>query len=131
MTEKEQKLVESYLQHKQVAEEEKKLANDTLHKLSELSEHKVGEIIKWTEHKQKNTGSFFSPHYVDLPPKDMCAVLTSIEAVVDEWRNGAVSLNYKYGFNSINKDGSLSKNSVYPRSEYKWTGEIFKKPQNS
>ena len=127
MTEKEQKLVESYLHHKQVAEEEKKLANDTLHKLSELAEHKVGEIIKWTEHKQKNSGSFWRPNYIDLPPKDRCAVLTHIEAVVDELHNGTVSLNYRYEFKPINKDGSISKNAVYPRCEYEWSGEMYNK----
>ena len=125
MTKEEKVLVDAYVKYNGIAKENNRLANETLKELANLSPHKKGEIIKWTEHKTKNVGTYWNPKIVKLSPIERVAVLDEVKASVGDWSIGDIDLYYTYRFKSINKDGSASKNCIYPH-DYEWTGEIHK-----
>lgn len=124
MTNKEKELVETYFKYKDLEAENKRLAIETKKALSTLAPHKVGEIVKWTEHRHKNVGTIYHPKTVDLGDRERKAVLVRVESLPDRTLKGAISLDYHYEFHPITKDGSISKNGCYVRGEYEWTGEI-------
>lgn len=129
MTNEEKILVEKYLGYKNVADEAKKNADGVIKELASLAPHKVGEIVKWTEHKRKNIGSWLHPNFLELPPVENRAVVTKVIADVWKWENKDVTLNYNYEFNLIKKDGGISKQNCSP-TNYMWTGEVYKDYQN-
>ena len=125
MTKKQLTLVNTYLHQKENERTYAALANDTLKTLSESAPHKVGEIIKWVEHKEKNTGTLFRPHMVALPPKERKAVCTKVGANIYSY--GEKELCFKYEFKPITKNGEIGVNQVYPNTtNYVWTGEVYK-----
>lgn len=127
MTDKEKELAEKYLAYKLEEREAGRKELEVQNELSQLAPHKVGEIVKWTEVKQKRVGgTFWKPVYQDLPPVERRAVLTFVKAYVDRWRDCSVDLIYKYTFKPIKKDGGISQNGTYPNRDYEWTGEIHK-----
>lgn len=131
MTNEEKILVEKYLGYKNVADEAKKNADCVIKELAALAPHKVGEIVKWTEHKRKNIGSWLHPSFVELPPEEKRAVVTKVIADVWKWKDEKAELNYKYEFKLIKKDGCVSTNHYRPNYDsIEWTGEIHKDYQN-
>lgn len=125
MTKKQLTLVNTYLHQKENERTYAALANDTLKTLSESAPHKVGEIIKWVEHKMKNTGTLSRPHMVELPPKERKAVCTKVVANIYSY-NGK-ELRFRYEFKPITKNGEIGSNHVYPNADNnEWTGEVYK-----
>lgn len=125
MTKKQLMLVNTYLHQKENERTYAALANDTLKTLSESAPHKVGEIIKWVEHKEKNTGSYWHPNIVKLPPKERKAVCTKVDANIYSY--GEKELRFKYEFKPITKNGEIGVNKVYQNADnYEWTGEVYK-----
>ena len=126
MTQEEKILVDKYLEHKKVEEEAKRNRLNTLKELAALAPHKVGEIVKWTEYKTKNLGTWLNPNYVDLPPVEKTAVVTRVTADVWQWKDEEPSLYYKYEFSPTKKNGGVSSNQCYPNKDaIEWTGEIY------
>lgn len=127
MTHDEKILVDAYLKYREAEKEAWRLANKTLNELSALAPHKVGEIVKWTECKKKNVGTWMKPVYEDMPPKDCYAVLTRVDAIIDVYADDKDKLYYRYEFKSIKKDGGISEKCVRVRAkDYEWTGDIHK-----
>ena len=126
MTQKEKILVDRYLDYEKTEEEARRNRLNTLKELALLAPHKIGEIIKWTEHKRKNTGSLFHPNYVDLPSVEKKAVVVHVEADIWQWKDDEPTLHYKYDFKPFKKDGGISSNMCYPNKDIiEWTGEIY------
>ena len=123
MTQKEQELAEkclAYLNEEQMARYNRV---KTLKELALQAPHKVGEIIKWKEVKRKKVGgTYFNPIYEDIPV-EKSAVLRAIEASVTNYSK--LNVHYKYEFATVRKDGELTQNKVYPRTDYEWTGEYY------
>lgn len=124
MTKEERILVDKFLDFKKTEDEARRNIKMTLGKLEKFAPHKVGEIVRWTEHKRKNIGSMWHPNFIDLPPVEKMAVVTSIEVNVWKPSNKDACLDFRYEFRPIKKDGSISQNQCYPHNEIKWTGEI-------
>lgn len=123
MTHDEKILVDAYLKYREAEKEARRLGIKTLNELSALAPHKVGEIVKWTECKKKNVGTWMKPVYEDMPPKDCYAVLTMVDVIADD----KDKLYYRYEFKSIKKDGGISEKRVHIRAkDYEWTGDIHK-----
>ena len=126
MTQEEKILVDKYLVCKNAEEEAKKNRLNALKELATLAPHKVGEVIKWTEHKRKNIGTMFHPNFVDLPPVEKKAVVARVEADVWKWKDNDATLYYKYEFRPFKKDGGISSNQCYPNKDIiEWTGEMY------
>ena len=128
MTNEEKILVEKYLGYKNVADEAKKNADGVIKELAALAPHKVGEIVKWTEHRRKNVGSWLHPNYVELPPVEKRAVVTKVVADIWKWKDTDATLTYEYKFRLIKKDGGVSTNLCHPNYDsidaIEWMGEI-------
>ena len=125
MTQEEKILVDKYIVCKKAEEDARRNRLNVLKELAALAPHKVGEVVKWIEHKRKNLGSIWNPNYVDLPPVENRAVVASIKADVWQWKDGNATLTYNYDFRPIKKDGGVSLNSCHPHKEVEWTGEIY------
>lgn len=126
MTQEEKILVDKYLDFKKTEEEAERNRLNTLKELAALAPHKVGEIVKWNESQIKNLGSSLHPNYVTLPPVEKKAVVTGVEASVWKWKDNDVTLNYRYEFRPIKKDGVVSVNQCYPNKDIiEWTGEFY------
>ena len=127
MTQQEKELVEKYLIFKKAEEDARRHRLDTLNELSAIAPHKVGEVVKWTEQKTKNVGTWLNPKYEDLPPVEKKAVVTCVTA--DVWcfmTDREPSLHYKHEFKPIKKDGTISQNQCYPNMDaIEWTGEMY------
>lgn len=94
-------------------------------------EHKLGEIVKWTETgRLKNAGSWAHPQLVRLPDVEHIAVLTKIEPLI--WLfESKVSFSWRTEFRPIKKDGGISANRVVVNNDkIEWTGDIHKNYQN-
>lgn len=131
MTNEEKVLIDKYLGLKEAERETFKKSLDVLKELSALAPHKVGEIVKWTERKRKNIGSWLHPSFVELPPVENRAVVTKVVADIWKWRDENAELNYKYEFKPIKKNGCVSSNLCHPNYDaIEWTGEIHKDYQN-
>ena len=127
MTDKEKELSEKYLAFKDAEQEARTKALEVQKELSQLSPHKVGEIVKWTEVNRKRVGgTFWKPVYQDLPPVERKAVLTFVKAYVDRWNDGTIALSHRYEFKPIKKDGGISQQHTHPNYGYEWTGEIHR-----
>ena len=100
---------------------------DILKDIAATFEHKVGEIIKWTEQggKRRVGGSIYHPEYVDMPDKERIAVLTAIKPSVRTWNDKEPYVFWNLEFKPLKKNGELSQNRVCPH-DYEWTGEIYK-----
>ena len=125
MTQEEKILVDKYLDCKKAEEEAKRNRLNALKELATLAPHKVGEVVKWTEHKRKNIGTMWHPNFVDLPPVEKKAVVTRVEADVWQWKDNEPTLHYKYEFRPFKKDGGVSLNQCYPNKDIEWTGETY------
>lgn len=127
MKQEEKILVDKYFDCKKAEEEAKRNRLNALKELAALAPHKVGEVIKWTEYKRKNVGTWINPKSEDLPPVEKKAVVTSVTA--DVWcfmTDIEPSLHYKYEFSPIKKDGGVSLNQCYPNKDaIEWTGEVY------
>jgi len=95
-------------------------------------EHKVGEIVKWTEKgRRKNVGNFFNPKWETLPDVEHVAVLTKITPSIFVFSDGRVSFSWELEFKPIKKDGGMSMNKCYVnKDKIEWTGDIHKDYQN-
>ena len=126
MTKQEELLAKTYLEHKDAEKRASERAQDCLEELKELSPHKVGEIIRWTEQeRQKNVGSWLYPVFKTVPAKECSAVLTSVNVSVSTWSK--LIVHYDYTFSPITKSGGVSKTHCYVgQTHYEWTGEIHK-----
>lgn len=126
MTREEKILVDKYFEHKKAEDEAKRNRLNTLKELEAFAPHKVGEIVKWTEYKEKNLGTWLYPKIVNLPPVEKTAVVTRVTADVSQWRDEEPSLRYKYEFRPTKKDGGVSLNQCYPNKDaIEWTGETY------
>ena len=121
-----EELIQSYvdLQKQRKSIDEKQ--SDIINELCGLAEHKVGEIVKWTEtgRTKRTGGSIWRPEYKHLPDKERKAVLTRIEPHI--YMFGEPKFDFIYCFNPIKEDGGVSANRVRPSDGYEWTGEIHK-----
>lgn len=132
MTREEKILVDKYLDCKKAEEEAKKNRLNALKELAALAPHKVGEIVRWTEYKRKNLGTWMHPNFVDLPPVEKNAIVVNVEADVWQWEDSDAKLTYKYEFSPFKKDGGISSNKCYPNKDIiEWTGEIHKNYNNN
>lgn len=126
MTQEEKILVDKYLDYKEAEQEARRNSLNVLDELAALAPHKVGEIVKWTEHKRKNIGTMWHPNFVDLPPVEKKAVVARVEADVWKWKDSEPTLHYKYEFKPFKKDGGVSLNQCYPDKDIiEWTGEMY------
>ena len=126
MRQEEKILVDKYLDFEKAEKEAKRNRLNTLKELAVLAPHKVGEIVKWTESQIKNLGSSWHPNFVTLPPIERKAVVSNVEASVWQWKNNDVTLNYRYEFKPIKKDGGVSANNCHPNKDIiEWTGEFY------
>lgn len=126
MTQEEKILIDKYLVCKKAEKEAKSNSLNVLKELAALAPHKVGEVVKWTEHKIKNLGTTWKPNIVNLPPVEKKAVVVSIKADIWQWKDNDATLTYNYEFRPIKKDGGVSSNSCYPNKDIiEWTGEIY------
>ena len=126
MTQEEKILVEKYLDCKKAEEEAKRNRLNALEELAALAPHKVGEIVKWTEHKRKNIGTTWHPNFVDLPPVEKKAVVARVKVDVWQWKDNELKLTYNYEFRPTKKDGGVSLNQCCPNmKDIEWTGEIY------
>lgn len=92
-------------------------------KLKELAPHKVGEMIQWREvGRTKNVGTIWNHKYVNLPDRDVTAVLVAIRVTITPSGN----VSYDYSFAGFRKDGSISSIPVHPRRDYEWTNKHIK-----
>lgn len=124
MTDKERELAEKYLGFKLAEKMALMNACKVKKELKSLAPHKIGEIIKWREIKQKRVGGTpWNPIYEDIDCGEKYAVLKYVEAVVSEYD---VDVFYRYEFGAITKDGGVSKNNTRPTDNYEWTGQIHK-----
>ena len=124
MTEKEKELAEKYLDYKYAEKEALMNACRVRKELQECAPHKIGEIIKWHEVKQKRVGGTpWNPIFEEVDCGEQRAVLNHIEVIVTDYKE--VEVYYRYEFSLIKKDGGISKNNVHPRCDYEWTGEMF------
>ena len=124
MTQEEKILVDKYLDCKKAEEEAKRNRTKALEELAAVAPHKVGEIVKWTECTRKNIGTAWNPEIVELPPVEKIAVVSRVSANVWAYGNH-ITLDYRYEFSPLKKDGCISKNGCYPRKGFVWTGEIY------
>lgn len=126
MTQEEKILVDKYLVCKIAEEQARRNKLNVLKELAALAPHKVGEVVKWTERIRKNLGTMWNPNYVDLPPIEKKAVISSVEAVVWQQKDNDATLTYRYEFRPIKKGGGVSLNQCYPNKDIiEWTGEIY------
>lgn len=126
MTQEEKILVDKYFDCEKAEEEAKRNRWNALKELAALAPHKVGEIVKWTEHKRKNLGTTWHPNFVDLPPVEKKAVVSRVEVDVWKWKDNEPTLRYKYEFSPIKKDGGVSLNQCRPNKDaIEWTGEVY------
>lgn len=126
MTQEEKVLVDKYVEYKKEADAKQMAADEVLRKLSKLAPHQYGDIISWTEQKEKNIGTMWHPKFVELPSVKKRAVLVNVNARVSFYRDDENRLGYRYDFKPIKKDGSLGQNFTYPNN-YEWTGEKYDK----
>lgn len=126
LTQEEKILIDKYLVCKKAEEEAKSNSLDVLKELAALAPHKVGEVVKWTEHKIKNLGTTWSPKIVNLPPVEKKGVVVSVKANIWHWKDNDVTLIYDYEFRLIKKDGGVSLKQCYLNKDIvEWTGEIY------
>ena len=124
MTEKEKELAEKYLDYKYAEKEALKNACRVQKELRECAPHKIGEIIKWHEVKEKRVGGTpWKPIFKEVDCGEKQGVLRRVEAIVSDYKE--VEVYYRYEFAAIKKDGSVSANNVRPVEGYEWTGEMF------
>ena len=124
-----EELISKYVENKKAIDGLTKDNKDILKELTTFVEHKVGEIVKWTEtgRRKRVGGSMWHPVYEDLPAKEHEAVLTKLSASIWVWTDNNPSLSYEYEFCPIKADGGVSKNRCYPnKDKIIWTGEIHK-----
>lgn len=114
---------ENYNEIQRLQEQKKAIVDE----LKLLDEHKVGEIVRWTEKNRikRVGGTVWRPEYESQPDKDRAAVLTDIRVSIDLWR-GVPELRMGYEFKTIKVDGGISMNHTYPEEGFVWTGEIHK-----
>lgn len=124
MTDREDVLVRTIKAYREQQSEAAKRIKEAKAELVLLAPHKVGEIVKWVEKgRQKRVGgTFWHPKYEQQLDKEVVAVLTKVEAEINTTFDREP--RYYYEFKTIKKDGGVSQNSVYPRGELEWTGEI-------
>lgn len=117
-----EELIKKYYECQDKIKELEAKKQNTLAELAKMAEHKVGEIIQWTEtNRWKNVGTTWRPQLVDLPDIVHKAVLTRVNVHISSMFN---SVDFTYEFSRIKNDGSISGNNCYPRQNFVWTGEI-------
>ena len=128
-----EELIDEYVNNETRIRELKKNNLDILTEIRKFYEHQIGEIGKWTEKgRKKNVGGILNPKFEELPNKEHCAVLTSIEPIISVWLNSEVTFNWKIRFREIKKDGTISSRVIrgidVPEDPkcITWTGEIHK-----
>lgn len=87
-----------------------------------ISQHKLGEIVKWKEtNRVKNVGATWHPVLKQLPDKECSAVVTGIRL----WTGITLeSSTVEYTLCYIKKDGKVGLNHAYVPKDAVWTGEI-------
>lgn len=125
MTDKEEKLVRTIKAYREQQSEAAKRIKKAKDELALLAPHKVGEIVKWVEkgRQRRVGGTIWHPKFEQQPDKEVVAVLTKVEAEINTTFDREP--RYYYKFKPLKKDGGISQNSVYPRGELEWTGEIY------
>lgn len=126
ITERENKLVETVIECRKKICEATMLIKETKKELAKLAPHKVGEIANIIiKGRSKNVGSTWHPNLVMQPDKQIEAVLTKVEAEIDSYNN---NLYYQYTIKPVKKDGGISQNCIWLRSNdtVEWTGVIHK-----
>ena len=122
MTEKEKELAEKYLGFKLAEKTASINARKVTEELKSLAPHKIGEIIKWHEVKQKRVGGApWNPIFEYIDCGEKYAVLKNIVAFVSDYNGGVY---YRYDFGAITKNGGVSKHNTRPTTNYEWTGQI-------
>lgn len=118
-----QKYQEVYNQEQHLQEQKKAIVEE----LKLLDEHKVGEIVRWTEKNRRKRigGTVWHPEYEAQPDKKRSAVLTDINITI--YLHGEQpSIRKGYEFHPIKIDGGISMNQTFPDDGFVWTGEIHK-----
>jgi hypothetical protein len=117
-----EELIKKYCEYKDKIDELEMKKRNTIAELAKMAEHKVGEIVQWTEtERRKNVGTTWRPQYVDLPDIVHKAVVTWVNVHISSIYN---SVDFTYEFRRIKNDGSISQTNCYPRRDIVWTGEI-------
>ena len=91
-----------------------------LQSLSELSEHKIGEIIMWVENKETNIGTSWRPKYT----KEEIVISAVLVEVIPNIKNNHVIYGYK--FKLLNDNGNISRLNARPPKNFIWTHNIHK-----
>lgn len=129
MKQEEKILAEMYLYNEKAEREARKNKANILRELAKFAPHKVGDVVKWTERKKRNAGTWLYPSYVMLPPVEKKAVLSKIEVSVWKCGDKDAEWSYHYEFRAFKKDGGLSQIGCHPNSDtvegVEWTGEVY------
>lgn len=122
-----EELIQSYVDLEKKRRSINEEQSNVIKELRGLAEHKVGEIIKWTEtgRRKRTGGSIWRPEYKPLPDRERKAVLTRIEPHIS-MLGDKPDFYLIYCFCPIKEDGGVSLNRVHPSEGYEWTGEIHK-----
>lgn len=104
-------LIEQYVSNENKIADMKREQRAILDKLASMSEHKVGEIVKWTD---------------ELNNKEHSAVVTNVSAYVYVYQGKSDFEGIRYELHEIKKDGKLSKYRCYVNEkDYVWTGLTY------
>ena len=104
-------LIEQYVSNANKIDDINREQRAILDKLASMSEHKVGEIVKWTE---------------GLNNKEHSAVVTKVSAYVYVHQGKFEFDGIECELHEVKKDGKLSKYRCYPsKKDYVWTGLTY------
>ena len=123
-----EEIISKYVENDREIERLRKSNKDLLDVLASQFGHKPGEIVRYIKKGgTKSFGYLSSKQTVEVPDKEITAVLWSVNPSIFIWASGEPSVNINLDFKQVKKDGSISKNSVYlNKDEIIWTGEIHK-----
>ena len=121
-----EELIKKYLAYEEDAKQAKVSANNVLNELCLLAPHKKGEIVKWNAPVWEKVR--YDWHWNSCRQQtgvvEKKAVLRNI--TIDLWNLQTYGkLAFRYEFSALKKDGTVAKNTVYPREGFEWTGEIL------
>lgn len=118
-----EELAQEYIKQTDEARRCQNRASVIKERMANLAPHKVGELITWHETgRTKNEGTTWKPKFVNLPDRDVSAVLNKVDVYVSPQGD----VEFKYSFVLLKKDGTPSCNTIYPRHGYTWTGKHVK-----
>lgn len=129
---KREELIQKYVDNQKEIERIKKENSEIKKEIALTFEHKVGEIVKWTEKgRRKNVGNWLHPKYENLPDIEHEAVLTNVSPNINMWFGGKIDMSWGLVFRQIKKDGGVSMNTCRVNTDnIEWTGDIHKNYQN-